>query len=54
MEDLLPRLTEDTLAHCIRIAALPDLIRGYEQIKIASVDRYRTQLHAALAALNQI
>jgi hypothetical protein len=27
---------------------------GYEQIKIASVDRYRAQLHAALAALNQI
>jgi hypothetical protein len=27
------------------------LVRGYEQIKIASVDRYRTQLRAALAAL---
>ena len=49
--DLLARLTEDTLADCVRIAALPDLVRGYEQIKIASVDRYRAQLHAALAAL---
>ena len=51
VEDLLARLTEDTLANCVRIAALPNLVRGYEQIKIASVDRYRTQLHADLAAL---
>jgi indolepyruvate ferredoxin oxidoreductase len=51
MENLLPHLTEDTLADCVRIAALPDLVRGYEQIKIASVDRYRTHLHADLAAL---
>ena len=51
VEDLLARLTGDTLANCVRIAALPDLVRGYEQIKIASIDRYRIQLHAALAAL---
>jgi indolepyruvate ferredoxin oxidoreductase len=51
VDDLLARLTEDTLGDCVRIAALPDLIRGYEQIKIASVDRYRAQLQAALAAL---
>ncbi len=51
VENLLARLTEDTLADCVRIAALPDLVRGYEQIKIASVDSYRTQLHADLAAL---
>jgi indolepyruvate ferredoxin oxidoreductase len=51
VEDLLARLTEDTLADCVRVAALPDLVRGYEQIKMASVDRYRTQLRAALAAL---
>ena len=52
VEDLLARLTEDTLADCIRIAALPDLVRGYEQIKIASVHRYRTELRAALSALS--
>jgi indolepyruvate ferredoxin oxidoreductase len=51
VEDMLAHLTEDTLADCVRIAALPDLVRGYEQIKIASAARYRTQLHAALAAL---
>jgi indolepyruvate ferredoxin oxidoreductase len=51
VEDLLANLTADTLADCARIAALPDLVRGYEQIKIASADRYRTELHAALAAL---
>jgi indolepyruvate ferredoxin oxidoreductase len=51
VDDLLARLTEDTLADCVRIAALPDLVRGYERIKIASADRYTTQLHAALAAL---
>src|ERR1700729_4405298 len=36
VQDLLACLTEDTLADCARIAALPDLVRGYEQIKIAS------------------
>jgi len=52
VEDLLANLTEDNLADCARIAALPDLVRGYEQIKIASAARYRTELHAALAALS--
>jgi indolepyruvate ferredoxin oxidoreductase len=51
VEDLLSRLTEETLTDCIRIAALPDLVRGYEQIKLASADRYRTELHAALTDL---
>jgi len=52
VEDLLARLTENNLADCARIAALPDLVRGYEQIKIASAARYRTELQAALAALS--
>jgi indolepyruvate ferredoxin oxidoreductase len=54
VENLLAHLTEDTLADCVRIAALPDLVRGYEQIKIASVDSYRTHLHADLAALGAV
>jgi indolepyruvate ferredoxin oxidoreductase len=54
LEAMIASLTEDNLAECARIAALPDLVRGYEQIKIASAARYRAQLHAALAVLNQI
>ena len=51
MEAMIASLTEDNLAECARIAALPDLVRGYEQIKIASAARYRTELHAALVTL---
>jgi indolepyruvate ferredoxin oxidoreductase len=51
IEDLLANLTEHTLPDCARIAALPDQVRGYEQIKITSAARYRTELQTALAGL---
>ena len=51
IEDVLAHLTGENLADCVRIAALPDLVRGYEHIKMASAARYRTELRAALATL---
>jgi indolepyruvate ferredoxin oxidoreductase len=40
---LLPDLGPGTLEPAVRIAALPGLIRGYEQIKVAAVERYRAE-----------
>jgi indolepyruvate ferredoxin oxidoreductase len=40
----------DELTH---ICALPDTVRGYEEIKLASVERYRAELVIALEALRE-
>jgi indolepyruvate ferredoxin oxidoreductase len=37
----------------VRIAALPDLIRGYEQIKLGNVARYRRELASLAAELSR-
>jgi indolepyruvate ferredoxin oxidoreductase len=50
---LLTGLTEDNHDLVLEIAALPDMIRGYENIKLANVRRYHeklTELRAAFAA----
>jgi indolepyruvate ferredoxin oxidoreductase len=44
-------LTPDTQEDVAKLAALPDLIRGYEEIKLANVERYRVAAAQALAAL---
>jgi indolepyruvate ferredoxin oxidoreductase len=46
------RMNPDTADLVARIAALPDLIRGYEQIKLASVARYRAELESLSAELS--
>lgn len=45
--DLLEALRTDTLPLALEIAELPDMVRGYETIKVANIDRYR----AAVAEL---
>jgi indolepyruvate ferredoxin oxidoreductase len=44
IEQLLPHLTPHTAATAAKLAALPDMVRGYEQIKVANVHAYRTEL----------
>ncbi|MGE3614776.1 MAG: indolepyruvate ferredoxin oxidoreductase family protein [Gemmatimonadales bacterium] len=44
IEALLPALGPDTVERAAAIARLPDLIRGYEGVKLASIDRYRARL----------
>jgi indolepyruvate ferredoxin oxidoreductase len=44
IETLLPNLTPETLKQCVEIADAPDEVRGYEQIKLASVTRFRAKL----------
>ncbi len=49
VDRLLAGLHESTLADAVTIARLPDLVRGYEEIKLANVRRYREALGEALA-----
>ncbi len=44
IEALLSILDENTAPVAVRIAALPDMIRGYDQVKMANVRRYHTEL----------
>ena len=49
----LERLSPDTLATAIEIAELPELVRGYEAIKLAGVERFRTRGSELLAQLDR-
>jgi indolepyruvate ferredoxin oxidoreductase len=42
------RLTGENLAAAVAIAELPDMVRGYEQIKLANVEKYRERLNGML------
>ena len=46
MEAELDSLTPDTYERARRLAALPDVIRGYEDVKLANVKRFREQVRA--------
>jgi indolepyruvate ferredoxin oxidoreductase len=52
IELVLPRLTREILASAISLAGLPDLVRGYEHIKLARIADYRAALAQAEAALS--
>jgi len=38
---LLPHLSPHNHAHAVAIAKLPDVVRGYEKVKMANVSAYR-------------
>ena len=49
LDRLLADLSPASHGAAVEIAGLPDLVRGYEEIKLANVARYRRRLSAALA-----
>ncbi|WP_092808315.1 indolepyruvate ferredoxin oxidoreductase family protein [Rhodococcus globerulus] len=51
-EALANHLDATTLDDCLRIAALPDMVRGYDDVKIANVHRYHAELEQELSQLN--
>ncbi|MEO3804900.1 indolepyruvate ferredoxin oxidoreductase family protein [Nonomuraea sp. B1E8] len=53
MRAALSRLTPGTAAAVAEIAGLPDLIRGYEDIKLARVADFRERARTALARLDE-
>jgi indolepyruvate ferredoxin oxidoreductase len=44
IDDLLRQLSPETYPRAVQIARLPDLVRGYENIKLANVALYRAEL----------
>jgi indolepyruvate ferredoxin oxidoreductase len=50
-QDLERHLTTDNYATAVELAELPDMIRGYEEIKVRNVARYRERLAALRAEL---
>lgn len=51
IEQCLEALGDTTHEQLVRIAELPDLVRGYEDVKLRSVTEYRDRLRTELAAL---
>ena len=52
VEQALGRLVPATAAVVMQIVQLPDLVRGYEEIKLANVERMRTRAQELLEELN--
>jgi indolepyruvate ferredoxin oxidoreductase len=50
VETVLGSLSVGNLDDAVALAELPDIVRGYEDIKLANVERYRAALREALAA----
>ena len=45
------RLTAENHARAVALAELPDMIRGYEQIKLPNVKRYREAARELVARM---
>jgi indolepyruvate ferredoxin oxidoreductase len=52
LEVILSDLSTDNLIAAVELANLPDMVRGYEDIKLARVIEYRSALANALTAFN--
>jgi indolepyruvate ferredoxin oxidoreductase len=48
---VLPALTTTNHAAIVELAELPDLVRGYEHLKLERVGRFREELARRVAAL---
>jgi indolepyruvate ferredoxin oxidoreductase len=51
VERLAPKVTADNAGAAAELASLPDMVRGYEDIKLRNVDAYREELARQRAAL---
>jgi indolepyruvate ferredoxin oxidoreductase len=51
--EALAQLRPDNRELVAKIAALPDMIRGFEQVKLGNVERYRSELAALRADLSR-
>jgi indolepyruvate ferredoxin oxidoreductase len=44
IKGILAGLSQDTVAQAVQLAELPDMIRGYEDVKLANVARFRQKV----------
>ena len=54
VDEALRALNPETLQRALHLAELPDLVRGYEQIKLDNVARYRAELDQARTDLSAV
>jgi indolepyruvate ferredoxin oxidoreductase len=54
VEEALPALSGTTLPAAVELAGLPDMIRGYEQIKLDAVEKYRERMTAIRETLAEL
>jgi indolepyruvate ferredoxin oxidoreductase len=52
VEETLPKLDADSYDTVVELFELPDVIRGYEEIKLGNVERWRAQVEAVQAKLD--
>ena len=45
LDEIIHGLTADNHALAVEIAALPDMVRGYESVKLRNVEAYRARMH---------
>ncbi|WCB96867.1 hypothetical protein DSM104299_05635 [Baekduia alba] len=53
MADALARLTPETHAQVLAVAELPELVRGYEEVKLGNVERFRAEAARSVAAIGE-
>lgn len=53
LEEVISRLTPNTHEQAVEIANLPDMIRGYEEVKLRNVEAYRSRLTDLTARYRQ-
>jgi indolepyruvate ferredoxin oxidoreductase len=53
IEKLSPRVTAQNADQAAELASLPDIVRGYEHIKLDNVARYHTELKRMRSELSQ-
>ena len=44
IDEELRTLSPDTYERAVALATLPDVVRGYEEIKLRNVERYRAEI----------
>jgi indolepyruvate ferredoxin oxidoreductase len=52
VDDLIGRLSPATAALAVQLASLPDMVRGYEEVKLRNVEAYRQSLAGLRAQLD--
>ncbi len=50
VEDLTKQLSVETLGHAVALARLPEEIKGFGPVKMASIGRFEKKMAALLAA----
>jgi indolepyruvate ferredoxin oxidoreductase len=53
LDEVLRRLDPDLLDDAVTIAELPDVVRGYEHVKLNNVTQYESQRHDLLASIRR-